>query len=277
MAASMALGACLLVCHVILAAPFAVAAVEPLAQAHAHNDYLHSRPLLDALDHGFTSVEADIFLVDGKLLVAHAKRDLKPQRTLQALYLDPLRERVRKNKGTVYPGGGPFGLLIDIKEDGPAAYAVLSKMLADYGDIVSVVRDGTLEPKAVNVVISGDRPIDLIKGEKVRYAGIDGRWGDLDSTEPASLLPLVSENWGSHFKWRGRGPLPDAERDKLREAVAKAHAHGRKIRFWAAPDTPAAWSELRSAGVDLINTDNLAGLETFLRAPSTDSGGKTGG
>ena len=42
--------------------------VAPLARAHAHNDYLHERPLLDALDHGFTSVEADIFLVDGKLL-----------------------------------------------------------------------------------------------------------------------------------------------------------------------------------------------------------------
>ena len=31
---------------------------------HAHNDYLHSRPLLDALDQGFDSVEADVFLVN---------------------------------------------------------------------------------------------------------------------------------------------------------------------------------------------------------------------
>ena len=35
-------------------------AVIPLARAHAHNDYLHPRPMLDALDAGFTSVEADI-------------------------------------------------------------------------------------------------------------------------------------------------------------------------------------------------------------------------
>ena len=32
----------------------------PLARAHAHNDYEHPRPLRDALDHGFTSVEADV-------------------------------------------------------------------------------------------------------------------------------------------------------------------------------------------------------------------------
>jgi hypothetical protein len=46
------------------------AAPVPLTRAHAHNDYLHARPLFDALDHGFCSVEADVWLVDGKLLVA---------------------------------------------------------------------------------------------------------------------------------------------------------------------------------------------------------------
>ena len=48
-------------------------AEAPLAGAHAHNDYEHPRPLLDALSHGFQSVEADIFLIDDQLLVAHPK------------------------------------------------------------------------------------------------------------------------------------------------------------------------------------------------------------
>ena len=78
--------------------------VVPLRHAHAHNDYEHTRPLLDALDHGFCGVEADIYLVSGKLLVAHDRKDAKPERTLQALYLDPLRERVKANGGRVYPG-----------------------------------------------------------------------------------------------------------------------------------------------------------------------------
>ena len=34
---------------------------QPLERAHAHNDYEHARPLLDALSHGFTSVEADVW------------------------------------------------------------------------------------------------------------------------------------------------------------------------------------------------------------------------
>ncbi len=39
--------------------------VSPLPQAHVHNNYLHERPLLDALVHDFTSVEADVFRSTG--------------------------------------------------------------------------------------------------------------------------------------------------------------------------------------------------------------------
>ena len=35
--------------------------VVPLMRAHAHNDFQHTRPLLDALDCGFSSVEADVY------------------------------------------------------------------------------------------------------------------------------------------------------------------------------------------------------------------------
>src|SRR5438128_8490223 len=93
------------------------AAVKPLPQAHAHNDYEHKRPLWDALDRGFCSVEADIYLVNGQLLVAHSRQGVKPERTLQSLYLDPLRERVKKNGGRVYAGGPEVTLLVDIKSD----------------------------------------------------------------------------------------------------------------------------------------------------------------
>ena len=89
-----------------------------LPRAHAHNDYRHARPLLDALDHGFGSVEADVFLVDGRLLVGHARSELRPKRTLEALYLEPLRRRVRKHGGRVYPDCPTFTLLIDVKTDG---------------------------------------------------------------------------------------------------------------------------------------------------------------
>jgi hypothetical protein len=248
-----------------LVAGAVAASVEPLAQAHAHNDYEHDRPLLDALDHGFTSVEADIYLIDGALLVAHDRRDVKPDRTLQKLYLDPLRQRVQANGGSVYPGGKPFYLLIDLKSEGESTYAALDKVLAEYADILSSVHNGKEEPKAIQAVISGACPRETITAAKTRYAGIDGRMGDLESDAPAHLMPLVSDRWGAHFKWRGKGAISPEEQAKLKQAVEAAHAHGRRIRFWATPETVEAWTVLQAAGVDHINTDNLAGLEAFLR------------
>ena len=82
--------------------------VAPLLQAHAHNDYVHERPLYDALNRGFCSVEADIFLVEGELLVGHERAELRPGRTLESLYLEPLLRRVRKSGGTVFSEGVPF-------------------------------------------------------------------------------------------------------------------------------------------------------------------------
>src|SRR5919109_1377732 len=70
---------------------------RPLWRAHAHNDYEHPRPLFDALDHRFGSIEADIYLVGDQLLVAHDPVDLDPGRTLESLYLDPLARRVKAN------------------------------------------------------------------------------------------------------------------------------------------------------------------------------------
>src|SRR5262245_53253868 len=90
-----------------------VSAVVPLENAHAHNDYWHERPLFDALDRGFASVEVDVFLVDGQLLVGHESAELKPDRTLESLYLKPLASRARENYGRVYPNGHRFFLFVD--------------------------------------------------------------------------------------------------------------------------------------------------------------------
>lgn len=249
-------------------------APEPLSAAHAHNDYEHRRPLLDALDHGFTSVEADVYLVDGKLLVGHDKADLQPARTLEALYLEPLLQRTRLNGGRIYRGGPELTLLVDIKADGEAVYTALKPVFEKYSEMLSVVRDGNLEVKAVRIILSGDRPIGTVSRESTRFAAIDGRSEDLVSKDPAHLLPLISDSWGRLFEWKGEGPIPEMEREKLKGIVKDAHASGRRARFWATPEKEAVWKELFDAGVDLINTDDLKGLQAFLLGRKKADGAK---
>jgi len=245
--------------------------IIPLSHAHAHNDYRHDRPLFDALAHGFCSVEADIFLVDGDLFVAHDREEIRLDRTLRSLYLDPLRKRIKQNGGRVYPNGPEFALLIDIKSEAISTYKTLDKMLAEYRDIFTSFDSEGRRSKAVLAVISGNRPLGLMESQEVRYAGCDGRLTDLKSDASANLIPMISDHWARHFTWRGSEPMPAEERRKLKEIVQTAHKKGRRVRFWATPDRPSPardtlWRELLAAGVDLLNTDDLTGLQQFLLA-----------
>jgi hypothetical protein len=236
----------------------------PLIAAHAHNDYEHKRPLVDALEHGFCSFEADIHLVNGQLLVAHDRSGTKTNRTLQSLYLEPLRQRIKKNGGRVYAAGPECTLLIDLKTDWHSIYPALRNVLEQYADVLSRFENGKQVTNAITAIITGNRSIEMFAGEKIRYASYDGQLGDLESNASADLIPWISGNWTVSFRWRGRGNLAEAERLKLKEIVAKAHAKGRRVRFWGGPDDPILWRELLNDGVDLINTDDLDGLRKFL-------------
>lgn len=240
---------------------------QPLPQAHSHNDYEHERPLFDALDRGFCNIEADVHLVDGQLLVGHDPEDVDPQRTLQALYLDPLQKLIAERNGEIFPDGQRLTLLVDFKTDGAATYAALAKALQPYEAFLSGLHDGPWQPRQVDVIISGNRPIELVAADKQRLAAIDGRLSDLTGHASAELIPLISDNWTSHFTWRGNGPFPAVQRTRLEFLAKQAHAQHRRLRFWATPDSPAFWQELQAANVDVIGTDDLSLLQSHLAPP----------
>lgn len=265
---------------VLLAALPAAASAKPaqpdsggLERAHAHNDYEHDRPLHDALDNGFKSVEADVWLIDGELVVSHDDPRLattaQPKGTLESLYLKPLRERIKKSGGSVYPGDDDyFTLLIDIKSDAVPTYTALHEELKKYRQVFTTFDRGRVEDGPVTAIVSGNRPRGLMEEQRVRHAAYDGRIPDDLGNSPQTFVPLVSQNWTRLFTWQGVGPMPEAEREKLRNIVATAHANGQRARFWATPELPetreAVWTELLAARADYINTDNLDALERYL-------------
>ena len=242
------------------------AQATPLERAHAHNDYEHARPMFDALERGFNSIEADVHLVDGQLLVAHSRDSVDAARTLETLYLAPLRAWVQQHGGRANAGVQPLTLLIDVKGDAEGSYAALDPLLRRYADLFTIFAGGTVVPGPIIAVVSGERAIGTMRRARVRFAGVDGRRADLRDASPAShaLMPLVSDDWETLTKWRGAGPMPAAARRELERAVGLAHKHGQRIRFWGTPDTDAVWHVLFDAGVDLIGADDLDGLRAFL-------------
>ena len=242
------------------------AQVTPLPNAHAHNDYLHTRPLLDALDQGFTSIEADVLLIDGELFVGHnmpARGQQLP--TLKAAYLEPLLKIAKANNGKIYPGyEPPVYLMIDVKTEAGPTYKVLKKQLTEFEEILAAAKEGKLTHKPVRIFLSGNRPVQTVSSEPIQWVGIDGRPEDLGKGYDASFMPVISENYYKVLKWDGAGSIPVNEREKLEKMAKQAHNENKKLRLWASPDNENTWKTLLDAGVDLINTDQLKGLHDFL-------------
>lgn len=237
--------------------------------AHAHNDYEHERPLFDALDCHFKSIEADVYSVGDSLFVSHNYKDIKPGRTLRQLYMEPLKNQIVKNNGSVYGNGEEIILFIDIKDDGLRTYQLLDKILKDYKDNITVFDNGEKKPRSIMVVVSGNRPFEFMQSQTIRYAGFDGRLENLDSGISPLLMPVVSDNWAKYFSWDGKGKMPSNEKILLQTYSKTAKDKGYILRFWGTPNlTPeqrnAIWTELMNAGVGLIGADNLKELQLFL-------------
>ncbi len=242
-----------------------VAATPPILLAHAHNDYEHPRPLTDALDQQFHSVEADIWLAGEKLLVSHNGGNWKG--SLQELYLDPLQARV-KELGSVHGDGQPFLLWIDLKSNDPPLLPLLHELLGHYPMLT--VYDGTeTKPGSVTVILTGNARLKeaYVTTYHPCYACRDGNTFS-PADPPADHRWLwYGLRWQSYVAWDGKGPMSPQTETRLRELVANIHAQGRRVRFYATPETELYWRKAQEIGIDLINTDRLRELHDFLAKP----------
>ena len=235
-----------------------ILAQDFIKNAHSHNDYLNKRPLFNALENKFKSIEVDVFLSKTKLLVGHNRLQLKKNRTIETLYLDPLWDLFLSNNGRIYENNIPLYLLVDIKTSAIETYSTLQKVLDNYEPMLSYVEADSLIYSAVTIIISGNRPgiIDL-KTIKKRNVFIDGRFSDVGQHISNKLMPLISSNWKENFKWNGVGLFPENELILLKSFIQKVHLENKEIRFWGSPDNKISWEIMTSAGVDLINTDKI--------------------
>ena len=80
----------------------------------------------------------------------------------------------------------------------------------------------------------------------------------------SKIVPLISSDCRDSFEWDGKGIISENEKKILHELVIKVHNEKKEIRFWGSPDNKNTWEALLSAGVDLINTDNIEECRNFI-------------
>ncbi|KAL8889673.1 MAG: hypothetical protein Q9215_003083 [Flavoplaca cf. flavocitrina] len=267
--------------------------IKPIP-CHSHNDYERNMPLYDALNTGCISVEADIWLQDGELLIGHEKGSIDPARTLKSLYLDPLvsilsdrNPDLDLNDGTDHSASlkGVFStdastaliLLIDIKTESVDSLPVLMDQLSPLRDqgLLTHFDGSQMIQGPLTVVGTGNTNFDTIFNEKDRTvffdAPLDNDWSE-DS--PASKAYSKDNSYYasvSFDKSIGKpsflGDLSDEQTKKVKDQIQGAHDRGLKVRYY---DTPSGLGEksiqeqLWKEGVDVLNRDDLKAAKEFL-------------
>lgn len=229
---------------------------------HSHNDYSHPKPFRDAWEQRANSIEADVFPVNGRLMVAHAKSAIRPSHTLGTMYLDPIVSLFRKHQNTWVSDdtGYTFYLMIDIKEKPDQVLPLLIKMVQQH----PACFNRRINPHAVQIFISGERPPDSLfhtYPPEIMFDGLPEK-----KYHPADLkkIVMISTDFHLYSSWNGEGTLPPAEADRLKQVIDQAHREHKPVRFWGAPDTGNCWKTLLSLGADVINTDQVTACRVFL-------------
>ena len=219
-----------------------VAIGQPLI--HAHNDYQQAQPLTKALQYKVFSIEADVFLYNNKLVVAHDKRELPTAPALDSVYLQPIVALFAKHKGRISndTNYAPI-LMIDIKTNGEAVLAKLLSMLQVHRSVF----DRTINKQAVQIVISGSRgPVTAWNG----YAPIiffDGRPTENYDSTTLERVAFISDSYFNYL----------ANSAGIVQAAAAIHGKQKLFRLWGCPDTVAGWQLVLQQGVDILNTDKV--------------------
>lgn len=223
---------------------------------HSHNDYARNVPFWEAYANAAASIEADVILQNDVLYVAHEKATIQPERTLESLYLDP----IRKAKDLKIGHQKPFILLIDIKTE---AYTTLEKLLKELEPYENLWNSHDHEP-FLSLVISGNRPKKEDYHKYPPHIKFDYQSVEDTTDLPLDKIKMVSLNFRHISSWNGREDIDAGEKTRLMEAIKIAHELNKPIRFWATPDTPFAWKTLKALGVDYINTDDPYGASRSL-------------
>jgi hypothetical protein len=260
-------------------------------------------PLFEALAVGCTGIEADIWLnnetIGGDLLVAHFSESLKQDRTLQALYIQPLLtildnlNNASDNSSTgnltgIFPSSPTttLTLFLDFKSNGSDLWPLVNNELETLRSKNYLThwsnRTKTITWAPLIVVASGTAPFSLLTSNNTyRDIFYDAPLTNIsdpkyDSSNSYYASAPMGKTLGKMWFWK----FSTKQMEKLKTQVAAALEKGLKPRYW---DTPSGkgkeklrdyvWRVLLDIGVGMLNVDEF-GVEMFYPLVARVSGNK---
>lgn len=228
------------------------AAAQPPVLIHSHNDYAQRVPFYQAYAQQVSSIEADVFLHDGQLLVGHDVEDLRADMTFEALYVEPIVTLFARNGGRAFRDSDQtLQLMVELKSETDPTLRAVAALLGRWPEVF----DPEVNPAAVRVAVTGRVPAPEAFDRYPRFLGFDGAW-DADYTpEQLERIALISTNFRDFSQWNGKGTIIPDEKERLEQVIDRAHEQGKPVRFWNAPEGTTVYYTFYDMGIDYINTD----------------------
>ncbi|OKL57578.1 hypothetical protein UA08_07014 [Talaromyces atroroseus] len=140
---------------------------------HSHNDYTRPMPLVSALKAGCVGVEADVWLIDEELYIAHTRPKVTHGRTLGSLYVNPLMSLLEERNSAINQTlHGVFEtdpdqnlvLLIDFKTNGADTLPYVISHLSPLRDrgYLTHWNGAKVVNRPITVVATGSAPFELL-------------------------------------------------------------------------------------------------------------------
>lgn len=220
---------------------------------YSHNDENQTHPFDDAHALGFEAYEVDVFLISGVLRCGHDATAATTGPTLAAAYLDKIVALAHNQQ--------PKRLSIDLKDNpSDTSFSTLMTLLGTYSDL----SDGHMPLTCTGFRPStpATPPLTWVKFGRSRSLG--------NLTDAA--VAHIEIDFSSFSTWTGTAPVPPDVRENLLLYANEAHAHGKQLRIFFAPETILSWQTQYDCGCDWIQpsgavtTDNIAALAAWRSA-----------
>ncbi|WP_417885630.1 alkaline phosphatase [Zunongwangia sp.] len=219
---------------------------------HSHNDYEQKIPFWTAYAAGAVSIEADVFLKNGELLVAHYENEINKKRTLESLYLKPISEGLH----LFIIKDQPIQLMIDIKTEATFTLKKIVKAIKKYPEII--------ENQHISIVISGNQPLPSDYKNYPDFIAFDYQKLEPLTAEQWDRVAMISVDYKNYAVWNGKGRFTNEDLKKVTDVIKKAHSFNKPFRFWGTPDSKSAWKAFEKLGVNYINTDEPFKCASYL-------------
>lgn len=240
---------------------------------HSHNDYWRLVPLYSAIGAGCISVEADIWLFEEELYVGHSIASLTRNRTLHALYIDPLLSILSKQNPTTpfhdgrYSLNGVFDtkpdqslvLLIDFKTPGVDLWPYVLSALAPLRErrFLTHLDGDRIVERPITVVGTGNAPFELVSSKAsnpdldVFY---DAPIGVMDETGEIEKPGALQEDDSARLKGSAINDVPFVRRRSPKDS--RGPADGRTSIDSSVTPVQDLPNILSTVAADSYNTTN---------------------